>query len=78
MNAKELDEKILKYLRKKIKFAESEFQSYLEACSTCRMASDYLIRETTGAATPGELGMKQTGSYTWYCPTCNRCVLDES
>lgn len=78
MNAKELDERIIEKLTLDVKTAQCILENYESSPNCCRMANDYFIRSTVGSASPSDLGMKQTGRYKWSCPTCNRCVLDES
>lgn len=78
MTAGDLDERILEHLRMDAEAAAATLAAYEARASCCRMVSVSLIRQTVGQASPRSLGMEQTGRYTWHCPKCNRCVLDES
>lgn len=78
MSPKELDDRIKRVLQGDFEVAKHALEIYEAQPACCRMVSDSLIRRSVGHATPVSLGMVETSRYVWRCPTCNRCVLDQS
>lgn len=74
----DLDKRVTEVLQKRLQAAQSAVLRFDEApCKTCRSVGFVGDREILGGCTPGDLGLRVEGDCA-YCPSCNRCLMDES
>ena len=73
----QLDFKVRELLRADMDRAKQAFMDFEASCATCRTMSDAIARKFNLGITVGYYGMQRQGD-KYFCPACNRYVLDIS